>query len=255
MTATEDAPAHFIRRIIETDIAARKSGGEVRTRFPPEPNGFLHIGHAKSICLNFGLAERYKGSCNLRFDDTNPAKEEQRYVDSITKDVQWLGFDFAGQPKFASDYFEQMYAYAVELIQKGKAYVDDQNADQIRESRGTLKEPGSPSPFRDRSVDENLDLFERMRKGEFPDGSKVLRAKIDMASANINLRDPVMYRVLNAHHHRTGDAWHIYPMYDWAHGIEDSIEGITHSNCTLEFEDHRPLYDWFLNSINEGRAP
>ncbi|MFB3430160.1 MAG: glutamine--tRNA ligase/YqeY domain fusion protein [Phycisphaerales bacterium] len=255
MTATEDAPAHFIRRIIETDNASGKWGGQVRTRFPPEPNGFLHIGHAKSICLNFGLAERYNGSCNLRFDDTNPAKEEQRYVDSITNDVQWLGFDFAGQPRFASDYFETMYDYAVELIRKGKAYVDDQNAEQIRESRGTLKEPGTPSPHRDRSVEENLDLFEKMRTGEFPDGSKVLRAKIDMASPNINLRDPVMYRVLNAHHHRTGDAWHIYPMYDWAHGIEDSIEGITHSICTLEFEDHRPLYDWFIEAINEERGP
>lgn len=254
MTATEDAPVHFIRRIIEADNASGKWGGQVRTRFPPEPNGFLHIGHAKSICLNFGLAERYGGSCNLRFDDTNPAKEEQRYVDSITADVQWLGFDFAGKPKFASDYFETMYDYAVELIKKGKAYVDDQNAEQIRESRGTLKEPGTPSPFRDRSVEENLELFEKMRTGEFPDGSKVLRAKIDMASPNINLRDPVMYRVLNAKHHRTGSAWHIYPMYDWAHGIEDSIEGITHSICTLEFEDHRPLYDWFIEAINEGRG-
>jgi len=255
MSAIEDAPAHFIRRIIEADIASGKWGGEVRTRFPPEPNGFLHIGHAKSICLNFGLAERYSGSCNLRFDDTNPAKEEQRYVDSITADVQWLGFDFAGKPKFASDYFETMYDYAVELIKKGKAYVDDQNAEQIRESRGTLKEPGRPSPYRDRSVEENLELFGKMRTGEFADGSKVLRAKIDMASPNINLRDPVMYRVLNAKHHRTGDAWHIYPMYDWAHGIEDSIEGITHSICTLEFEDHRPLYDWFIEAINEGRGP
>jgi len=260
-------PRNFIQEIIDADVQAGKWGppGEtsvVRTRFPPEPNGYLHIGHAKSICLNFGLAAEYGGQCNLRFDDTNPVREEQEYVDGIIHDVRWLGFRWPGAREddsragvlFASDYFEQMYAYAVELIRKGKAYVCDLSPEQIREYRGTLTEPGRNSPCRDRSVEENLELFERMRRGEFPDGSKTLRAKIDMAHPNLNMRDPVMYRVLHARHHRTGDRWCIYPTYDWAHGLEDSIEGITHSICTLEFENHRPLYDWFLDAINEGRT-
>ncbi|MEM1330833.1 MAG: glutamine--tRNA ligase/YqeY domain fusion protein [Planctomycetota bacterium] len=253
-------PRHFIQQAIDEDIASGRwgvpgDGSVVQTRFPPEPNGYLHIGHAKAICLNFGLAEEFGGACNLRFDDTNPAKEEQEYVDSITADVRWLGFEPAGGVRFASDYFDRMYAWAEELIQKGLAYVDDQTADEIRAGRGSLKEPGTNSPFRDRDPAESLDLFRRMKTGEFPDGSRVLRAKIDMASPNINLRDPVMYRVLNQPHHRTGDEWHIYPMYDWAHGLEDSIEGVTHSICTLEFEAHRPLYDWFIDAINQDRGP
>ncbi len=240
---------NFIEEIIEEDNRTGKWDGRVHTRFPPEPNGYLHIGHAKSICLNFGLAEKYGGRCNLRFDDTNPIKEEQEYIDSIIEDVRWLSFDYGGEPMFASDYFQQMYDWAVQLIKDGKAYVDDLSADAIREHRGTLTTPGRDSPFRERSVEDNIDLFDRMRKGEFADGAKVLRAKIDMASPNINLRDPVMYRILHATHPRTGDDWCIYPMYDWAHGLEDSIEGITHSICTLEFEIHRPLYDWFLDAL------
>ena len=240
---------NFIRNIIREDLKTGKWGGKVITRFPPEPNGYLHIGHGKSICLNFGLAEEFGGLCNLRFDDTNPVKEEEEYVDSIISNVKWLGFDIEDRIYYASDYFQQMYDYAVKLVKKGLAYVDDLTADQIREFRGTLTEPGKESPFRNRGVDENLDLFNRMKNGEFPDGSRVLRAKIDMASPNINLRDPVMYRILHASHHRTSDTWCIYPMYDWAHGLEDSVEGITHSICTLEFEDHRPLYDWFLDAL------
>ena len=243
-------PSDFIREIIEEDLKTDKYGGRVLTRFPPEPNGYLHIGHAKSICLNFGIAAQYGGLCNLRFDDTNPSKEDIEYVESIKQDVRWLGFDWEDRLFFASDYFEQLYDYAVQLIKKGKAYVDDLSVDEIRETRGTLTQPGKESPYRNRTVEENLDLFERMRAGEFPDGSRVLRAKIDMASGNLNLRDPVMYRILHATHHRTGDNWCIYPMYDWAHGQSDSIEGITHSICTLEFEDHRPLYDWFLDQLN-----
>jgi glutaminyl-tRNA synthetase len=243
------ASKNFIEQIIDEHNKNGKYHKRVHTRFPPEPNGYLHIGHAKSICLNFGLAKKYNGKCNLRFDDTNPAKEEDEYVNSIIEDVKWLGFQWNGI-YYASDYFEQMYEFAIELIKKGKAYVDDQTAEEIRKNRGTLTEPGINSPFRDRSVEENVEIFQKMRNGEFDDGSKVLRAKIDMASPNINLRDPVMYRILNASHHRTGDKWHIYPMYDWAHGLEDSIEEITHSICTLEFEDHRPLYDWFLKELN-----
>ena len=250
MTVNEsNVPSHFIRNIIREDLRTGKFGGRVHTRFPPEPNGYLHIGHAKSICLNFGLAEEFGGKCNLRFDDTNPVKEEEEYTRSIMEDVRWLGFDWEDRLYFASDYFEQLYEWAVELIKKGKAYVCDLSAEEIREYRGTLTEPGKESPYRNRSVEENLDLFERMRAGEFPDGSRTLRAKIDMASPNLNLRDPVMYRILHAKHHRTGDTWCIYPMYDWAHGQSDSIEGITHSICTLEFEDHRPLYDWFLDAL------
>ncbi|UYV12560.1 MAG: glutamine--tRNA ligase/YqeY domain fusion protein [Phycisphaera sp.] len=257
-------PKHFIEEAIEADVKAGRFGqpgdsSVVRTRFPPEPNGYLHIGHAKSICLNFSLASKYGGACNLRFDDTNPAKEEQEYVDAIVNDVRWLGFRWPGASGvdgvdgvvFASDYFDRMYELARHLIGKGLAYVDEQTAEQIRESRGSLTEPGTPSPFRDRAADENLDLFEQMKRGEFADGTRVLRAKIDMASPNINLRDPVMYRVVNKAHHRTGSTWHIYPMYDWAHGLEDAFEGITHSICTLEFEDHRPLYDWFIDAINK----
>lgn len=240
---------NFIREIIESDLKNNKNDGRVHTRFPPEPNGYLHIGHAKSICLNFGLASEYNGLCNLRFDDTNPSKEEEEYVESIKRDIQWLGFDWENRLFFASDYFEQMYQYAVRLIESGHAYVDDLDADAIREFRGTLTRPGEESPFRNRPVEENLDLLARMRRGEFPDGSRVLRAKIDMGSPNLNLRDPVMYRILKQTHHRSGDEWCIYPMYDWAHGLEDSIEGITHSICTLEFEDHRPLYDWFLDQL------
>jgi glutaminyl-tRNA synthetase len=238
----------FIRRIITEDQATGKWGGRVATRFPPEPNGYLHIGHAKSICLNFGLALEFNGTCNLRYDDTNPAKEEDEYVRSIEEDVRWLGFQWSGK-YYASDYFEQMYDWAMQLVKAGKAYVDDLTADQIRQYRGTLTSPGKPSPYRDRPVADNVELFERMRKGEFPDGSKVLRAKIDMASPNLNMRDPVMYRILHQPHHNTGDKWCIYPMYDWAHGLEDSIEKITHSLCTLEFENHRPLYDWFLDQL------
>ena len=241
----------FVRRIVEEDLQTRKWGGRVATRFPPEPNGYLHIGHAKSICLNFGIAQEYNGTCNLRYDDTNPAKEETEYVRSIEEDVSWLGFQWTSK-LFASDYFDTMYDFAVELIKKGLAYVDDQSVDQIRATRGTPTVPGT-SPFRNRPVSENLDLFDRMRKGEFLDGARVLRAKIDMASANFNLRDPVMYRILHEHHHNTGDKWCIYPMYDWAHGFEDSLEKITHSICTLEFENHRPLYDWFIDSVNKDR--
>jgi glutaminyl-tRNA synthetase len=242
----------FLRRIVEEDIRTGKWRGRIATRFPPEPNGYLHIGHAKSICLNFGIAEEYGGTCNLRYDDTNPSKEEEEYVKSIEADVRWLGFNPASVV-WASDYFDTMYAYAVELIRKGLAYVDDQTPEEIRKNRGTLTSPGTESPFRNRSPEENLDLFERMRKGEFPDGSKVLRAKIDMASPNLNLRDPVMYRILHESHHNTGDKWCIYPMYDWAHGFEDSIEKVTHSICTLEFENHKPLYHWFIDAINQGR--
>ncbi|MBQ8286190.1 MAG: glutamine--tRNA ligase/YqeY domain fusion protein [Thermoguttaceae bacterium] len=244
---------HFIEQIIEEDNRSGKFGNRVHTRFPPEPNGYLHIGHAKSIVLNSGLAKQYGGLFNLRFDDTNPAKEDVEYVESIKEDVAWLGANWEDRLFFASDYFEQMYEYAVQLIKKGKAYVCDLTADQIRETRGTPTEPGKPSPWRDRSVEENLDLFQRMRDGEFPDGSKTLRAKIDMASPNFNMRDPVMYRIVRAPHHRQGTKWNIYPMYDWAHGLEDSIEGITHSICTLEFEHHRPLYEWFLNELGVYR--
>ncbi len=248
--ATGELPErkNFIRDIIDDDLKMGKYN-TVHTRFPPEPNGYLHIGHAKSICLNFGIANDYNGLCNLRFDDTNPTKEEVEYVESIKEDVRWLGFDWDDRMFYASDYFDQLYEYALVLIKNGKAYVDDLNADQIREYRGTLTEPGKNSPYRNRTVEENLDLFERMRKGEFPDGSRTLRAKIDMVSPNLNMRDPVMYRILHATHHRTGDKWCIYPMYDWAHGQSDSIEGITHSICTLEFEDHRPLYNWFLDEL------
>ncbi|OGU24924.1 MAG: glutamine--tRNA ligase, partial [Ignavibacteria bacterium GWA2_54_16] len=240
---------NFIREIIEDDLKTNRFAGRVHTRFPPEPDGYLHIGHAKSICLNFGMAKDYKGLCNLRFDDTNPSKEEQEYVDSIEQDVRWLGFDWENRLFYASDYFDQLHDYAVQLITKGKAYVCDLNADQVREHRGTLTQPGKDSPYRNRPVEENLDLFRRMREGEFPDGTRTLRAKIDMASPNLNLRDPVMYRILRATHHRTGDKWCIYPMYDWAHGQSDSLEQITHSICTLEFEDHRPLYDWFVEQL------
>jgi glutaminyl-tRNA synthetase len=243
------APSHFIKEVVREDIASNRHGGRVHTRFPPEPNGYLHIGHAKSICLNFGLAAEFGGKCNLRFDDTNPSKEETEYVDSIIEDVHWLGFDWEDRLFFASDYFDQLYEWAVQLIKAGKAYVCDLTADEIREYRGTLTEPGRESPYRNRSIEENLDLFERMRAGEFPDGSRTLRAKIDMASPNLNMRDPVMYRILHAAHHRTGDKWCIYPMYDYAHGQCDSIEGITHSICTLEFADHRPLYDWFIEQL------
>ncbi|MDZ7721495.1 MAG: glutamine--tRNA ligase/YqeY domain fusion protein [candidate division KSB1 bacterium] len=239
---------HFIRDIVEQDLKSGKHS-EIITRFPPEPNGYLHIGHAKSICLNFGLAERYNGRCHLRFDDTNPIKEEQEYIDSIIKDVKWLGFDWGDHLYYASDYFERMYELAVQLVKKGKAYVDSLNSEQIRQYRGTLTEPGQKSPYRNRSVEENLDMLQRMRNGEYKDGEHVLRAKIDMASPNLNMRDPVMYRILHAPHPRTGDKWCIYPMYDWAHGLEDSIEKVTHSLCTLEFENHRPLYDWFLEQL------
>jgi len=246
----DEIQSNFIREIIDLDVDQGKNDGRVHTRFPPEPNGYLHIGHAKSICLNFGLANDYEGAkCNLRFDDTNPIKEEDEYVNSIIEDVKWLGFN-TDNILYASDYFEKMYAYAVQLIQKDKAYIDDQNPDEISKSRGSLKIPGTESPFRNRTVKENLQLFEDMRDGKFQNGEKVLRAKIDMSSPNLNFRDPIMYRILHATHHRTGDAWCIYPMYDWAHGLEDSIEGITHSICTLEFQDHRPLYDWFLDQLD-----
>jgi glutaminyl-tRNA synthetase len=244
---------NFIQSLMEADRAAGKYDGRVHTRFPPEPNGYLHIGHAKAICLNFGLAEKYGGLCNLRFDDTNPTKEEQEYVEAILRDVRWLGFEFGERLFYASGYFDRLYEWAVDLTRRGRAYVCDLTADEIREHRGTLTAPGRNSPYRDRSVEENLALLERMRVGEFPDGSRTLRAKIDMASPNLNLRDPVMYRILHATHHRTGDAWCLYPMYDWAHGLCDSIEGITHSICTLEFEDHRPLYDWFLVELGVYR--
>ena len=240
---------NFVRDIIDDDLKTNKFGGRVHTRFPPEPNGYLHIGHAKSICLNFGLARDYSGLCNLRYDDTNPTKEEVEYVEAIKSDVRWLGFDWGDREYYASDYFEQLYEYAVQLIKKGKAYVCDLSADEVREHRGTLTEPGKDSPYRNRTAEENLDLFQRMRNGEFPDGSRTLRAKIDMSSPNVNMRDPVMYRILHASHHRTGDAWCLYPMYDWAHGQCDSIERVTHSICTLEFADHRPLYDWFIDEL------
>jgi len=242
--------SNFIRDIIEEDLKTGRYGGRVHTRFPPEPNGYLHIGHAKAICLNFGLALDYNGLCNLRFDDTNPVKEEEEYVESMKEDIKWLGFDWGDKLYYASDYFDQLYEYAIRLIKAEKAYVDDLSADEIREYRGTLTSPGKDSPFRNRSVEENLDLFIRMREGEFPDGSRVLRAKIDMASPNLNMRDPVMYRILHERHNRAGDKWCIYPMYDFAHGQSDSIEGITHSICSLEFEDHRPLYDWFIKELN-----
>jgi glutaminyl-tRNA synthetase len=246
---SEPRPSNFIRDTVIEDVKTKKYGDAViQTRFPPEPNGYLHIGHAKSICLNFGLADEFGGKTNLRFDDTNPEKEEQEYVDSILKDVRWLGFEWDGL-YYASDYFDQLYEWAIKLINEGKAYVDDLSAEEIRQHRGTLTEPGKESPHRNRGVKENLDLFERMRKGEFPDGSRVLRAKIDMASKNLNMRDPVMYRILRSEHHRTGDKWCIYPMYDYAHGQSDSIEHVTHSICTLEFEDHRPLYNWFIQQL------
>ncbi|MCL4706964.1 glutamine--tRNA ligase/YqeY domain fusion protein [bacterium] len=247
----ESTPAvsHFIRDMILEHNRSGRFGGKVITRFPPEPNGYLHIGHAKAISIDFNMAQEFGGRCHLRFDDTNPTKEEQEYVDSIMADIRWLGFDWGEHLYFASDYFEQLYEFAVQLIKAGKAYVDDLSADEIRDYRGTLTGPGKPSPYRERTAAENLDLFERMRRGEFADGAKVLRAKIDMASPNLNLRDPVMYRIRKASHHRTGDKWCIYPMYDWAHGQSDSIEGITHSLCSLEYEDHRPLYDWFLDAL------
>ncbi len=243
----------FIRDIVRQDLLTNKYDGRVHTRFPPEPNGYLHIGHAKAIWISFGIAEEFGGLTNLRFDDTNPVKEEQEYIDSIIRDIHWLGYDWEDRLYYASDYFEQMYEYALQLVEAGKAYVDELSAGEIRSYRGTLTEPGRMSPYRDRPVEENLDLFKRMRAGEFPDGSRVLRAKIDMASNNLNMRDPVMYRILHARHPRAGDKWCIYPMYDWAHGLEDSIEGITHSLCSLEFEDHRPLYDWFLIELGVYR--
>jgi glutaminyl-tRNA synthetase len=246
---TPARPSNFVRDIVLDDLKTNKYNGRVHTRFPPEPNGYLHIGHAKSICLNFGLAAEFGGQTNLRFDDTNPEKEEQEYVDSIIEDARWLGADWGDRMFYASDYFDQLHAWAVELIKAGKAYVDDLNAEEVRKYRGSLTEPGKESPYRNRSVEENLDLFERMRKGEFPDGSRTLRAKIEMASPNLNMRDPVMYRILHASHHRTGDKWCIYPMYDFAHGQSDSLEQITHSVCTLEFEDHRPLYNWFIQQL------
>ncbi len=248
MNKDQFADNHFIRTIIDEDLKSGKHTA-IHTRFPPEPNGYLHIGHAKSICLNFGLAYVYDGLCNLRFDDTNPEKENQEYVDSIKEDVHWLGFNWAGAPHYASDYFDQLFDYAVGLIKEGKAYVDDLTAEEIRQYRGTLTEAGKNSPYRDRSIEENLELFYQMRDGAFPDGSKTLRLKIDMASGNINMRDPVIYRIRRAHHHNTGDKWCIYPMYDYTHAISDAIEGITHSLCTLEFEAHRPLYDWVLDNI------
>jgi glutaminyl-tRNA synthetase len=246
---TAGTTSDFVRDIVADDVKAGKNGGKVVTRFPPEPNGYLHIGHAKSICLNFGIAAESGGRCHLRYDDTNPTKEEQEYIDAIKRDVRWLGWDWGEHEYYASDYFDQLYAWAVKLIKDGKAYVDDLTADEVREHRGTLVAPGRESPYRGRSVRENLDLLERMKAGEFPDGTRVLRAKIDMASPNVNLRDPVMYRILHADHPRTGGRWCIYPMYDWAHGQSDSIEGITHSICTLEFEIHRPLYDWFIAQL------
>ncbi len=252
MTAPASAPApkDFIREIVEEDIRTGRFGGRVHTRFPPEPNGYLHIGHAKAITIDFGIAQDYGGKCNLRFDDTNPVKEDVEYVESIMEDIRWLGYDWEDRLYYASDYFEQLYQWAVELIKQGKAYVCDLSPEEVREYRGTPTEPGRNSPYRDRSVEENLDLFERMRRGEFPDGARTLRAKIDMASGNMNLRDPIMYRIIHdPPHHRTGKAWCIYPMYDWAHGQSDSIEGITHSLCSLEYEDHRPLYDWFLDQL------
>ncbi|TVQ68468.1 MAG: glutamine--tRNA ligase/YqeY domain fusion protein [Oceanospirillales bacterium] len=248
-------PTNFIHQIIEQDIEKNVHGGQVITRFPPEPNGYLHIGHAKSICLNFGTAIKYGGQCHLRFDDTNPEKESQEYIDSIVSDVRWLGFQWAGDIRYTSDYFQQLHDWAVYLIKEGKAYVDDLNAEQMREYRGTLTEPGKNSPYRDRSVEENLALFEQMKDGTRPEGSCVLRVKIDMASPNINMRDPVIYRIRHAHHHQSGDQWKIYPSYDFAHGQSDAIEQITHSICTLEFEDHRPLYDWLINNLPVPSQP
>jgi len=249
MNPPTPGPSNFIRDTIIEDLKTNKFGGRVHTRFPPEPNGYLHVGHAKSIHLNFGLAQEFGGKCNLRFDDTNPSKEETEYVESIIEDIRWLGGDWEDRLFYASDYFGQIYEWAVQLIKAGKAYVCDLTAEQVRQTRGTLTEPGQPSPYRDRSIEENLDLFARMKAGEFPDGARTLRAKIDMAAANLNMRDPVMYRILHAEHHRTGNQWCIYPMYDFAHGQSDSIEGITHSICTLEFEDHRPLYDWYIEQL------
>ncbi|MBL7081589.1 MAG: glutamine--tRNA ligase, partial [Candidatus Omnitrophica bacterium] len=245
----QESTSNFIREIINRDLKANKNDGRIHTRFPPEPNGYLHIGHAKAICLNFGIAHDYNGLCNLRFDDTNPSKEDVEYVDSIIEDIRWLGFDWQNRLFYTSDYFEQLYQYALALIKKGKAYVCDLSIDQIREYRGTLTEPGKDSPYRNRPVEENLDLFRRMREEEFQEGSRVLRAKIDMASGNLNMRDPTIYRIKRAAHHRTGNKWCIYPMYDFAHCLCDSIEGITHSICTLEFENNRPLYDWILNEL------
>ncbi len=256
MSTIEGAPkSNFIREIVEEDMRNDKNDGRLATRFPPEPNGYLHIGHAKSMCLNFGLASLYNGTCNLRFDDTNPSREDQEYIDSIIEDVRWLGFEWQDRLFYASDYFEQLYQYAVDLIEQGKAYVCDLGQDEIREYRGTLTRPGREGPYRNRSVEENLDLFKRMRAGEFPDGARVLRARIDMSSPNTNMRDPAMYRILHANHHRTGEEWCIYPMYDWAHGQSDAIERITHSLCTLEFENHRPLYDWFLDNLDLPSRP
>ncbi len=249
MNTEKEKPLDFVRQLVTEDLAAGKYPDGIVTRFPPEPNGYLHIGHAKSICLNFGIAQEFNGRCHLRFDDTNPTKEDQEYIDSIKEDVRWLGFDWGKHEYYASDYFDRLYQFAIQLIKAGKAYVDDLSMDEIREHRGTLTEPGKNSPHRDRLVEENLDLFERMKNGEFPDGAKVLRAKIDMASPNVNMRDPVMYRILHATHHRTGDKWCIYPMYDFAHGQSDSIEKITHSICTLEFENHKPLYNWFIGQL------
>ncbi|MGA2035688.1 MAG: glutamine--tRNA ligase/YqeY domain fusion protein, partial [Thermoguttaceae bacterium] len=249
MATSGSASTDFIRDIINEDNRTGKHGGRVHTRFPPEPNGYLHIGHAKSICLNFGIAAEYGGQCNLRFDDTNPSKEDVEYVDSIMEDVHWLGFDWQERLYYASSYFGQLYDWAIQLIRAGRAYVCDLNADEVRQYRGTLTEPGKNSPYRNRSIEENLDLFQRMRAGEFADGSRTLRAKIDMASPNLNMRDPVMYRILRATHHRTGDTWCIYPTYDYTHGQSDSLEGITHSICTLEFENHRPLYDWYVEAL------
>ena len=254
-TKAEPPPQDFIREIVTADVAAGLHGGRVVTRFPPEPNGYLHIGHAKAICLDFGVAEEFGGRCNLRFDDTNPVKEDVEYVDSIKEDVRWLGFDWGEREYYASDYYEQLYRFAERLIEKGTAYVDSLSADEIRDHRGTLTEPGVDSPYRTRSVEENLDLFRRMRAGEFPDGAHVLRAKIDMASPNITMRDPVLYRIRHAHHHRTGDQWCIYPMYDYAHPLSDAIEGVTHSLCTLEYVDHRPLYDWCIAQVGTEHQP
>jgi len=247
--AESGRPTDFIRDVVAEDMRTGKWGGRVLTRFPPEPNGYMHIGHAKAFGLNFGVAEDFGGRCHLRFDDTDPTKEEAQYVEAIQEDIRWMGFDWGEHLYFASDYFQQMYEYAVQLIRQGKAYVDDQTAEEIRQTRGTLTRPGRDSPYRGRGVEENLDLFRRMKEGEFGDGSRVLRAKIDMAHPNLNMRDPVMYRILHAHHYRQGDTWCMYPMYDWAHGLEDSIEGVTHSLCSLEFENHRPLYDWFLDQL------
>ncbi len=249
METTDESKSNFIRNIIDTDLETGKNGDRVATRFPPEPNGYIHIGHAKSICLNFGIARDYKGTCNLRFDDTNPTKEDVEYVDSIIEDIRWLGFDWEDRLYFASDYFDALYEYAVQLIKDGKAFVDELTPDQIRELRGTLTEPGKESPFRNRPIEESLRLFQEMKDGKYEDGTLTLRAKIDMASPNLNMRDPVVYRIRRAHHHRTGDKWCIYPMYDYTHCMSDSLEKITHSLCTLEFEDHRPLYDWFLDQL------